>query len=524
MIIKAYRILDFEKWRLAYEAGLQFIDRYLVKFSSRETDTDFRDRKNITYCPAFAKAGINEIKNSLFPRLSEVTRVSGPPLYHDLVSGNLGGIDGSGNTIENFLGQYILPELLIMGIVGVYVDREPLDGITLRDAQNKNPYCYYYKAEQILGYKYSKAGKLEKLLLKDINLKNEDNGMYPLYDNEFEEQIRFVFINSNNKVEIHFFKNTETLTIKEALQKTPTSTLVLDISEIPFVFAELSDSLMKDIAPYQIALLNMASSDLAYILKSNTPFYTEQGHNNPLPEPGENGEGLEDEVPINRTEIRVGATQGRRYAPGMERPGFIHPSPEPIRASMEKQEQCQKEIRLLLNLAITNLTPTKAISAESKAKDEGSLESGLSYIGLTLQYVEKQIAHFISLYLGTKNEPEIYYPQKYSLITEEERRLEIKNIAEIIPTTTILSLRKELYKRLADLLLCRAVPDTVLEKIYKEIDSSEYLFTPNEIIGQVNSIIKAEFAVKALGYPEEATVEEPEPKNGVDDGQSENVN
>ena len=44
---------DWVKWRLTYESGDDFITEYLKKFSSRESDTEFTDRKNITYVPAF---------------------------------------------------------------------------------------------------------------------------------------------------------------------------------------------------------------------------------------------------------------------------------------------------------------------------------------------------------------------------------------------------------------------------------------------------------------------------------------
>src|SRR5436853_6120818 len=56
------------KWRLVYEAGDNFIENYLKKFSSREGETDFNLRKDITPIPSFAKAAINDIKNSIFQR------------------------------------------------------------------------------------------------------------------------------------------------------------------------------------------------------------------------------------------------------------------------------------------------------------------------------------------------------------------------------------------------------------------------------------------------------------------------
>ena len=50
---------------------------------------------------------------------------------------------------------------------------------------------------------------------------------------------------------------------------------ILPITRIPFVMLELYDSLLADVADYQIALMNLSSSDIAYALKSNFPFYTQ---------------------------------------------------------------------------------------------------------------------------------------------------------------------------------------------------------------------------------------------------------
>src|SRR5690606_25812922 len=131
---------------------------------------------------------------------------------------------------------------------------------------------------------------------------------------------------------------------------------------------ELSQSLMTDISRYQIALLNLASSDINYALKANFPFYTEQqdfrtgSHFNQAGdvEEGTDGKGKE---------VIVGVTSGRAYPIGTDRPGFIHPSSEPLKVSMEKQEQLKAEIRQLIGLAISSLSPTKQSSAESKAMD-----------------------------------------------------------------------------------------------------------------------------------------------------------
>ena len=48
------------------------------------------------------------------------------------------------------------------------------------------------------------------------------------------------------------------------------------MTRIPFILLDIGESLMKDVANHQIALLNLGSSDVSYALKANYPFYTEQ--------------------------------------------------------------------------------------------------------------------------------------------------------------------------------------------------------------------------------------------------------
>ena len=80
-------------------------------------------------------------------------------------------------------------------------------------------------------------------------------------------------------------------------------------------------------------------------------------------------------------DVKTGISQGRRYPKGMDAPSFIHPSAEPLNASMAKQNQLKQDIRKLVNLSLRNLErPAGSQSADES--DEKGLEAGLSYIGL----------------------------------------------------------------------------------------------------------------------------------------------
>ncbi len=61
----AASIRNWKKWRLCYEGGQRFIHYYLRRFSKREDDQDFVDRKFVTYNPAFARTSVNEVSQRM---------------------------------------------------------------------------------------------------------------------------------------------------------------------------------------------------------------------------------------------------------------------------------------------------------------------------------------------------------------------------------------------------------------------------------------------------------------------------
>ena len=127
------------------------------------------------------------------------------------------------------------------------------------------------------------------------------------------------------------------------------------------------------------ALLNLSSSDIVYALRSNFPLYVEQfdprvdnlyrrpaGHNivnttdesTSIVQAGER----DDSIAAKNYEIKVGATTGRRVPKGLDYPTYVHPSSESLRASMAKQDELKKDIRMLCHLALSNLTPKIYVS------------------------------------------------------------------------------------------------------------------------------------------------------------------
>lgn len=488
---------DWRKFRLVYEGGDRFIEAYLKQFSKREDNADYCNRKEITYCPNFVGSAVDDIKNSIYQRMVEITRVGGDKTYQKAVAGTDGGVDLEGGSMNNFIGQDVLPELITMGRVGIYVDAPQSMGITLADLGNKKPYLYIYTAEQIPSWNscYDDGEKiLTHLILKETYEEiDEESG---LVKGENERIRKLTLTDAGVLVEFYDKDN-----------KLISSTMLAGMKRIPFVIAEISHSLIKDVANYQIALLNMESADINYILKANFPFYVEQydpRSNSPHLTPGygdgDTGEAQKVAEQSKEQEIAVGPVSGRRVPFGVSMPLFIHPSSEPLKASMEKQARMKADVRNLVNLALSSLEPMHA-SAESKGMDSRSLESGLSYIGLELERVEKLIGEAWASYMNSAV-PTVKYPRKYSLKSDKDRRDDSEQLSDLMGKVPSKKYAKAVGKELARTLLEQKVSDEELQAIFSEIDKAEYITSDADAVNTdvQAGLVSKETASNARGY------------------------
>ncbi len=514
---------DFFKWRLCYKGGRHFIDTYLVRFSRREDDTAFRERRKMTYAPTFAKAAINKLKNTFYSRMGEIKRLGGPESYQEAIEGEGSGVDLFGSSMDAFIGQEVLEELMSMRRVGVYVDRKPLSGPLLSDNKNNQPYLYMYKTEDILTWNYIyQDGEYvyKNVLLRDYENEIDDatgmvTGQYCRY--------RQVWLADDGLVHVQFWIEAEEEQGRPAPEQDVKvgDEIITELTRIPFVYAGLKESLLADVADYQIAMLNIASADVNYVYRANFPFYTEEfdplaeGVYNRRPPPGqpnrdpahpgnlipdpENGTAFRSRQ-ASDDEINVGSMQGRRYPKGAERPGFIAPPTEPLLASMKKQEQMKNEIYELVDIAASQAQPQHA-SADSKQMDNQGLESGLSYIGLELEYLENEIAKVWAMYEGT-DAAVVNYPETYRLKSDGERVDEATKLDGIKSSVPSRTFAKEVGKQITTVMLKDKVDDDVIDIINAEIDAAKYVSSdPNLIqIASELGMVDAETGSDALGF------------------------
>lgn len=486
-------INSWAKWRLTYEGGEDFVQHYLKKLSDREGDKDYLSRKEIAYVPRFAAAAIDDIKNAIYQRITDVSRKGGPDSYQRAIKGLGDGVDLTGMSMAGYVGTALLPELLTMKRVGVVIDNHANLGRTMADTKDKTPYFGLYRAEDILSWTPRiPIHGFERVLLREYVDEFDDFGLpyntgtrYRLYS-KTEEGVAVYFLDSEGAV------------LRSAL---------LQVKKIPFVMFELPRSLLQDVCDYQIALMNLESADISFAMKSNLPFYyeffdpkSEPIFAKPSGVPAAAGTEVEARTSTDK-EAKYGTTHGRRFPKDLEKPGFVAPDPGTLQVSMEKGMQLREDIRLLVNLNLVNMNPRRQ-SADSKEMDQSGLENGLAFIGLVLQQGENELAKRWQEFDKSGDEPFVQYPTTYSIESEEQRFDRAEKLEDLkgkIPSDTF---KRTISKRVALLVVGRSVTTEELAAIEREIDAAETLISDPDLVIQAaeNGLVGAVTASNALGF------------------------
>ena len=477
--------LEWDKWRATYKGGPNFIDKYLLNYSTREDSADFAARKSITYNPTDAKAAVEDVRNSLYQHLIYVTRTGGPLSYQRACSGEDGGVDRTGIDMRNFIGCHVLPEMLLMRKVGVFVDSPEVIAPTRAGLSPLDrPYAYIYEAEKILNWAIDEKNPriFTSLLLTDFAITYDSDFYLP---RENSSKLYRYFRKENGKVRYIVATGIDD-------DSPPIENKLLDIKEIPFTVFEISSSLMVDICDHQIALLNLESSDVNFCWKANFPIYTESF--DPRFESPHLGDAATD----------VGVLTGIRYPTNHQPPAFISPPSEPLMASMAKGEKIKAAIRNALNLTIANLSAPGQASAPAKKMDMQGLTSGLSYIGMALQQGESQLAAHWAAY--EKTDPaRVDYPVNYQIKSDAERFEEVQTLNSLAKAVPSQTWRKEMNKKIIFSMFSGRIGSEVLNKMLDDVEKAELQILDRDVIQQdlENGLVTREYVSVGVGYPED---------------------
>lgn len=461
---------EVERFRLILSGGDAFINAFLKQFSKKESADDFASRKDITYNPAFALSSLTDIRNSIYQKMIDVSRKNGTSTYQESVAGEKGGVDTLGSSMNEFMASNVMLELMGMAKVGILVDRAVItEGTTLKEVVGKKPYLYMYKRECIKHWFTDNDGVLREVLLEDNRPE--------FYENSFlikktTTRLRHMVLTSQGVIVTILNEDGSIIS-----QRT------LKLRKIPFVIGSLSNSLLRDIAKYQIALLNLASSAVSYTLQSNFIFYTEQTKNS-----------SRNHVKSDDSKIKagpVGTISGRAYGEGLDRPQFITAPSSSPELNLKMQEHLKEEIKNLVNLNLSSL-----------GNDRG-LESGLGFVASELQRIETELGSIWMDYESSKEILTIKYPNNYTLLSDSERLESTLKLSDIRKTIPSITFRREITKIMSEIALSHKVNTETMEEINTEIDKAVVIATDPEKLQKdfELGLVSGETASVASGYP-----------------------
>ena len=476
--------LTLDRWRLIKDGGDAFVEEYLVK-RDEEDDTLFSQRKDITPDPCTASAAIDDLVNTLSARL-DVTRSGGTDAYQAIISGKEGGVDRHDTDMQTFIIRDTLPELCYMSMCGWLIN-----GPSDPNDPYKTPYIEFYKAEDIYNWVY-KNNQLVAIGLRSSAAILDENG----FSTESKTVFR-VFLLKDGKVETHLEdENGTEIDVTSLLPGS--STEQLDLDEIPFVFLRLSVPLLQKIDKFQIAVLNLQSSDIDWLRTGNMVIYVEQ---TPAFMPGLVRESTDPTVTPARNEVVLGNRTGRSYAMTADKPDFIAPPAEPIKVSMDKQRDMADQVKEILK---THLNTMKLASSESIDKLSQGLEAGLFVIGVILLTAEIAHSRIFSKYEGRgPNTATIAYPKKYELRTEEARLAKAESLKQIQKKLGSNTAKKYIEIQIMQTLLEGKIPSEDYNNSIKEIMDSDFSIYDPEVLTSLvtEGIVSHQLASTTLGAP-----------------------
>ena len=474
---------DWEKFKLTYAGGREFLNAFLKQYSKAEEASDYEARKAISYVPAYAKRVINVIRNSMAVKMPDVNR-EGDPIYIEAMSAN---VDTFKSSMSAFIALEIVPLLLAQGKRFIIVDAPPAapEGATLAE-DSGSAFIYAVDADAVQSWNYSEDGKLLTALVSSMQTIIDDaTGLvsgtaqvYKLYRLGIFDQGDSVTAIQGVQVTTY---NSDSRIIDEQFMQ--------GLTRLPIVEFSLADSLLTDIADMQIALMNLSSTDMSFLYRSNFPIYVEQqepgrmslkplasskrkNSNNPSEQIDT---GFDDELTRTKGGRAMGNGRGRTYMKGLEKPGFITPPSSNISISMEKQDKLITDITVMADLALTSLS-VKALeqSGKSKEADRVGEEAGLSHIATVLEGGEREVALIFHEFLGSSTASAVDYPTGYTIRTNAERMEEAATLAAIRSTVNSPTFYKCVSKRIAEIALKQVCTTGEIAAIELEIEQRPY--------------------------------------------------
>lgn len=481
-----------------------FVAMYLERYSLRESAEMFAYRKKVTPNDPQPAIAYKKLCDAIRSYMPGIKRKGYTNIVSECLAGKREGVDGRGTSMTGFMSNQVLNEVVLMQMVGVFVNRGPAPSDLSEEVDARDPFFELFSRENIINWTQDEAtGEFTDLLLR-ISVPIIENNFVTGYKEGYK---RYTIVPEGVLIRL-FDEKFETSAVNDEIWA---------IEKIPFCLIDFGSSQVERVLEIQKSLNNLVSSDLLFLYKVNYPLYTEQ-YDPALDMQNWGGTQVEaafvDDSDENKTdtvenattrhsrilnETDAGVTTGKKYAKGLDRPEFISPPVLHLQASNDKANQFRQAIDKALDVDSLNVRDVRA-SAESKNADRETLIGGIYNLFMELQRAEKTLLAHFSFYLSAStNNVSVDYPNTFDLRTQKERADSAKDKLEQRDNISSITARRKLTLEAIRDLQPFATEEEI--KVYSdELEEQELLISAKHLIEFVKEgAIPSELIVTSMG-------------------------
>jgi hypothetical protein len=475
-----YEYDEIREWRYAYNGGHLFRAEYLERYGdsdspTRESKTEFDRRKRLTPIPTFAKAAVHRVRNALAQGLTDVERRGGLKMWLQILAGELGGVNRHGMSMDAFIVQELLAEMLVMARVGVVVDAPAVpSGASQADVPASfGPYLNAYRREDYRAWP-SEPGARSEFKAAVVRDRTIDFKVETATETETVTYRYYEIVPGRGNL-------VNVTRLDEAGKELEVTETELD--EIPLVSFDIKQSLMQDAASHQITLLNLTSSDSASGIDTNHPILLRQR--------GQDHAGAH--LIGADAEVTTGTRRGLWYDRGADAPSYISAPTGSIATSISLRDTLKQEIDQMVLSSLTALG------------EDGSPEAGLHFIGSVLASGEMKIWRYWNTYkriFRGAGAITVTYPDTWNIKTDAERAEESDQILSVGRKFPGREPQKTAIRLAAHKFFHGKVSPDELTKILKSIEDSPFTIADPEMTVKLkdSGLVSADTGAQAVGY------------------------
>ena len=253
------KVLQWDKYKLAYLANDEYYTTTVDKFSSKEPEKQYNTRVKRAYNALPCKGYISKLQNMTFRKRFDYKYKASDTEIDQLVQTN---VDGKGTSLFNFHVGTVLKWLATYGEYYIYTAMPSFEGELTREQQQQAgifPYLVGVHPQNVVAWRYKEGSQSEfaQLLMKTTDQKIDKFGF--------------------TQFDTVFMLYTEDMIYKYDTQGEILEEYTNTIGKVAFSKISIGESFLSDIVRIAAAAVNLASGNLNFLEKSNFPILGQKG-------------------------------------------------------------------------------------------------------------------------------------------------------------------------------------------------------------------------------------------------------